>query len=85
MKRDTAVKKNFDLAADFSLYVAKHPSIVKKVPARAKIVFMVSGNSAISAYNKKLGESVSRDEKRPVYKAVLEKRVWKIEPLTVAC
>jgi len=64
MKRDTAIKKNFDLAADFSLYVANHPSIIKKVPARAKIVFMVSGNSAISAYNKKLGESVSRDEKK---------------------
>ena len=85
MTKNEALKKNFDLATDFNIFVAKNPSVVKNLPVKANIIFMTSGNSKINSYNDKLGKAILCEEKSPVFKAIKEKNSWKLEEMIAIC
>lgn len=73
-------RKNFDLAARFTGFTVKHPEIVESLPPNASVVF-VTHSKFLNEHNLRLGRSIRRKEKKPVYMAIFSGKKWKIEKL----
>ncbi len=71
------VKKNFELANEFSLYVLKHPEIVEGVGRRASIVTIKPHDKRLTEKNLELARTL-KQERRVVYVASQKGRRWEV-------
>ena len=71
------VKKNFELANEFSLYVLKHPEVVKGVGRRAGIVLIKPHDKRLTEKNLELARTLKK-ERRVVYVASQKGRKWEV-------
>ena len=72
--------KNFGLWSKFVSYTVRHPEIVEGLPRNASLVFG-SRSPSLNRYNLKLGRSIRRKERRPVFVAMLSNKRWNVIPL----
>jgi len=71
------VKKNFELANEFSLYVLKYPETVKGVGRRASIVMIKPNDRRLTEKNLALARTL-KQERRVVYVASQKGRKWEV-------
>jgi len=71
------VKKNFELANEFSLYVLKYPETVKGVGRRASIVMIKPNDKRLTEKNLELARTL-KQERRVVYVASQKGRRWEV-------
>ena len=71
------VKKNFELANEFSLYVLKHPETVRGVGRRASIVMIKPNDKRLTEKNLELARTLKK-ERRVVYIASQKGKRWEV-------
>ena len=61
MDRDTVVKRNLDLLAEFMRYAFEHPDILDQIPKAAQLVILPEDDPDVHYENMKLVDSCERD------------------------
>jgi hypothetical protein len=58
MKKELAVKKNFDLLNEFMKYAFENPEVMDKIPPEAELVILPVDDRKLFDYNKKMADKM---------------------------
>ena len=79
MSNSQLVEKNLKLSADFNSYVVQHPSIMRRMPESACIIFESGTDAQLTRENRKLAQEMNSKGKK-CYIAKKKKGYWSLRP-----
>jgi hypothetical protein len=58
MKKEVAIKRNFDLLNEFMKYAFENPDVMEKIPPEAELVILPIDDQQMYEYNKKMADKM---------------------------
>jgi hypothetical protein len=58
MKKEAAIKRNFDLLNEFMKYAFENPEVMDKIPPEAELVILPIDDQQMYEYNKKMADKM---------------------------
>jgi hypothetical protein len=58
MKKEVAIKRNFDLLNEFMKYAFENPEVMDKIPPEAELVILPIDDQQMYEYNKKMADKM---------------------------
>ena len=77
MIKKSQLQKNLDLSMEFDTYVMKHDALLRKIPNRVNIIFVVDSDKKLSEANR----DIARGRRGRFVEAHKSGNKWDIRPI----